>query len=796
MFQEVDSRQINAIEHCAHCQGVVLHPFKDSEGHIFCCSGCRSVFQILNDNKLTEFYDLSANFKINAIKQNAIDFNYLDSEQFQTEFTHVDGEIQTIDFYLEGIHCMACLWLIEKLNEVVDGVVSSRLNFAKSVVTIKVIKGAQLSKVAQMLNSLGYRPHVILNDQHAKNLKDRENHSLLIKIGVAAASSMNIMIYAISVYAGAELTYSQYFNWISFGFALPVVSFSAIPFYASAWNKLKTKQLSIDLPISVAIIIGFLSGLYNTLLGVEENYFDSISMLVFLLLSSRYLLKKIQENSLDTTSYKEFFAKGSVLKFNPNKNAYQSVHEKYIELNDVIKIKPAQTIPVDGILLEGKALVNEATLTGEARAKLIKASQVVFSGTVNLEDDIVIKVTAIGENTRIGKILKAVEEGKKSKAPIVQFADKLSKYFVVGVFILSTVNFIYSYFMYGFEIALSRFVAIIIVTCPCALGLATPLTFTKSLASAIKNSMIIKSEDVIESLAKVKNLFLDKTGTITYGEYKVNNLEIIHPDEKLIKNIIYSLELKSSHPIAIAITNYLHENASVLGIDHYIEIQGQGVEGEVSGKKYAIKKWHDEKAMNTLAIYENDRIVAKMYLADQIREDSKDIIAKIKNSFENIFILSGDKQVNVDLVGNELGLAPENLYGDMSPELKNEKILQSSSSLMVGDGANDALALTNSNVGVAVHGSVDVSLRAADVYMSQEGLSNIYKLIILSNETMKVVKRNLAFSLVYNIVGAFLAMNGKVSPLSAAIIMPLSSLTVLFSTIVGTQKLREEDLWK
>jgi heavy metal translocating P-type ATPase len=795
LFLDAQERSDITQQRCVHCNEPIVTPYLNANSEIFCCSGCRSVHQILKENNLSEYYSLRDNDLAEKVKTKEINFSYLDKEEFVSEFAQKDSNTFSMEFYLEGIHCMACLWLIEKLNEIVPNVITSRLNFSKSVVKVTINDQGKFSEVANTLNSLGYRPHSILHDDQARELKKREDHSMLIKIGIAAAASMNIMIYAISVYAGAKLQYAQYFSWISLGFATPVVFYSTLPFYKNAISKLLNKSLSIDLPISIAIVVGYIAGVWNTLIGNEINYFDSISMLVFLLLSARYLLKRAQENSLDTTSYREFFSKGSILRKNQN-NEFESIHEKYLNVNDVIKVMPQDFIPVDGVLLEGKAYINASTLTGEARAVKVEAGSEVFSGTVNLSEEIIVKVTKLGEDTRIGKILKQVEQGQVSKAPIVNFADKLARYFVFIVLSLATFSFFYFYNQYGLEVALNRVVSIVIITCPCALGLATPLTFTKSLASAIKNGMIIKSEGTLESLSKVKNIFLDKTGTITNGEYRVLNFEINSNNHQRVKDIIYSLECKSVHPIARAITNYLDSQASKINVDHYSEIQGVGIEGVVDNKSIKIVKDENTTLGNTIIVLEDDSMIASIILDDGVRENSKNAIQAFAKSGVTPNILSGDKQVNVDLVSRQVGVDIDKAHGNQTPESKDKFIKSFENSAMVGDGANDALALTNSDVGIAVHGSVDVSLRAADVYLAQSGLNPIVNLFKLSNQTMKIVYRNLSFSLIYNISGAIAALMGFISPLAAAIIMPISSLTVLASTLWGTRELRRSGLWK
>ncbi|RPJ73834.1 MAG: heavy metal translocating P-type ATPase, partial [Alphaproteobacteria bacterium] len=376
---------------CVHCDEEIIVPIYDENdtdnGSPFCCNGCLTVFNILHQKGLENYYEIknqSGIFKRRSpVEGKTYQFLYLDSEDFIKEYTYTNlfGE-RTIEFYLEGIHCLACLWLIEKLPEFLSDVKQSRLDMNRAVATISITDQGKFSHVARELNNLGYKPHALKRNQDTQALKLREERKMLLKIGVAGAGAGNIMLYAVSIYAGASGSYATIFNFLSVAFAIPVLFYSATPFYVSAWNALKNKTVSIDIPISMALLMGALFGIYNMLVGVNENFFDSLTALVFLLLLSRYFLNKIQGEGLTASDLNYFYQGNSILK--KEGDAFIEIHQQYIKENDVIKVLSNQMLPVDGVIIEGATSLNNSLLTGESRPELADIGSRVFSGTMNL----------------------------------------------------------------------------------------------------------------------------------------------------------------------------------------------------------------------------------------------------------------------------------------------------------------------------------------------------------------------------------------------------------------------------
>lgn len=782
---------------CLHCDQQVVNAFYDEETHgpkvgPFCCQGCLTVHHIISLKGLSQYYEIkrdTAFFKKKAPAQTrSVRYSYLDEADFLQEYSYIGlSQKPTMEFYLEGIHCLACLWIIEKLPDFTPGIESSKLHLGRSVVTVSLFPGGKFSDAARELESIGYHPHPLKMNQSTNELKIKQERSMLLRIGIAGAAAGNIMLYAISIYAGAGPRYEFIFNAMTAVFAIPVFLYSAQPFYKNSYIALKNKTLSIDVPISLALIMGAVMGFYNLAVGIHENYFDSLTALVFLLLLSRYFLKNIQERGLSTNDLNFFYQGESLQKQDEdNPGVFTEIHPKTMKVNDLIKVSPNQMIPADGLVVKGETYLNTSLLTGESRLHKAFPGDEVFSGTMNASHDIIIKVQKINDESRLGKILRQVENGWGQKARIVDVTNKASKYFVAVVFLLSFILFIYQSRHGNYRHALETALTLLIVTCPCALAIATPLTFIRTLSKSAQKGIIIKDDQVVEKLSKAKNIFIDKTGTLTLNNLKLTSIDATAFAKHRLCDIIYSLEMNSLHPVGKCLREWAQASAAkALSTSDLMEIPGVGVSARINGILYEVRNYQ---------VYEDQKMIAQFTVKDSLRADSKSSVQNLKEQGLNLRVLSGDKKEFVGEMARELGLTESECLAELSPEEKNTIIKRESHTVMIGDGANDSIALSSADTGIAVFGAMDISLRAADVYLTYPGLSAVSELMVISKETMKVVYRNLVLSLLYNVTSVALAFTGHISPLAAAIIMPLSSLSVLISTLIGTKELRSQ--WK
>jgi len=782
---------------CDHCGLNITYLFNDEAGHSFCCAGCRSVYGLLQAHNLGEYYKYKNEFSELTIPatEKGQSFQHFESENFLNNYSKKESDSSlSVHFYLEGVHCIACLWLLEKLPQLDPQIISSRLNLSTSTLKVTIQKGASFAKVAMLLNKLGYRPFPLRDENDQEKMILQEDRSLLLKIGVSAAASMNVMIYAIGIYGGADGIYAESFNLINLALTLPVVFYSAIPFYKSAWRGLLAKSISIDLPIAIAILTAFFVGVANTLMRYPDNYFDSVCVLVFLLLSSRYILRKAQHRSLNKIGLRNLLSNQAVTKLVDGNEILISENE--LAPKDIVRIKTNDVLPVDGVVVRGNSSLNKSSLTGESRPEKISIGQRVFAGSTNIGPDFDLEVQEIGNQTRMGKIYQQIEDGWSVKAPISNRADQISKVLVWSVLAIALTAFGYHLIVSDWHKGLNVALAIVIVTCPCALGLATPLAFIRSLSLAAKKNIFIKNESILERLTHAETFVFDKTGTLTLGHYGIVDAHFFTNDIPHILQIILTLEWNSQHPIAQAFKEYigLHLAPGLRApLPHATieELSTKGLFGSINNQPYSLEDVESESNQKMIALKSGELLLATFVFQDSLKSDSRKVVQSLKDRNYSVVILSGDNESQVAKIGKELDVPSHSRHSQVSPELKNDFLNSIKNPVMIGDGANDAMAISHSLVGISLKGSVEAALKASDVHISDLRLIKVIELLDISGETLFVVKRNLAFSLTYNLLGLSLALLGFITPLWGAVLMPLSSLTVLFSTILGTKRLRQ-----
>ncbi|MFL5814925.1 MAG: heavy metal translocating P-type ATPase [Bdellovibrionia bacterium] len=777
---------------------------------MFCCRGCEMVFTLIHERGLDDYYrirDQGASIRSSrpaAVSSESLNFySHLDDPEFLNLYCQPEAGtgLRTMQFYLEGVHCTACVWLTEKVSEWVAGVRSIRLDLGHSLATVKLDSNGSFSEVAREFMKLGYRPHPVKQDE-AQALEARENHRALIRMAIAGAGAGNIMLLAISVYAGATGVLQHYFEWVSFLICLPVATYSAWPFYRSALGALRSRQLSIDIPIALGLSVAFVASFISILIHSKHVYFDTVSSLVFLLLASRYVLRKTQQEALHATRLIHFLTPSMARRKRVQGSGFEEVSVDSLQAGDHVLVLAGECIPTDGIVCSGISALNLSLLTGESRPELVQPGVPVFAGTLNTQAPLEIEVQSFGSATRLGKILSSMEEHLSRKAPIVAFTDQISKAFVLISLALVGVAFYVGFTISPAE-GVSRALAMAIVACPCAFAFATPLALSIAMGRFARYGVLIKGADVIEKLAHVNQVVLDKTGTLTTGQFEVKKW-LIDADQVGIEEAVYALETRSTHPIARALVSFLKPRLNgreIPGVEEFSETIGRGLSGRIQSHPYEVQALNEEllngspnlsnDAGTQIAILKDGNRVGRVTLGDSLRTDTESAVEKLRALKLGVKILSGDGKSAVMSVANRLGVGSRDAYFKASPEYKSEVIGKMPRALMVGDGANDSIALASAYVGVAVHSGMEISMRAADVYQRQPGVMPVVHLIRASRETLKVIYRNFAFSLVYNFIGTYAAITGHVSPLFAAILMPISALTVFGSSIVGTRKLRK-----
>lgn len=789
--------QVQASEnHCHHCHEkiIISHDLNFQGNHYqFCCQGCLTVFEILQENDLSEYYAIreqSEESKFQKVASTQQKYSYLDSDDFKQENIIQKDEYYQIEFYLENIHCIACLWLLERLPVLEEKIISIDLNMSESIIKILFVDGIRPSQIAKKLEVLGYPPHVITEDKQRKEWQKKEDQKDLIRIAISFFCAGNIMLLAYSNYAGAEGIIKTYFNDISTMLFLPVITYAAWPFYKSAFAALRMRVVNIDLPIVIALILGAIYSFYEYLTKGEHIYYDTFATLIFLILLIRFLLQKSQKASLNTSSVSTFFTNILAYKYE-NHELTETVSSK-LQINDLIQIKAGETIPADAIIKEGSSLLNCSLLTGESELIKVNEGEIIHSGTINIQNDLQAKVIKTSHQSKLGQILAEVAQTQGQNSLLHLLSQKIARYFLTVILLLSIGVFGYFYFTAGIEVALNRFLALIIITCPCALALTTPLIMTLTINQLLKQGVIVKNALSLEKIFGLRKIYFDKTGTLTKGRFEVNKF-FIHDEDKINLDLLFELEKRSKHPIAHAICDYIkhHYQVNSIELENFQVLPGQGPSASFKGQSYHVSpiKVDSSHMSNTVGLYRDDEVLIEISLADEVKPEAKDCIADLQSKGFQVSILSGDQKSIVESVAQTLSINTAMALSELTPQDKRDIIDHHPDSIMLGDGANDAIALKKASVGIAVRGSVDLSMRACSIFFSRNSLENLTHLINAAFHTKKLIYLNITFSILYNIFGIYFALSGKVTPLFAAVLMPISSLTTFLLAYLGTRKI-------
>ncbi|MFZ4575565.1 MAG: heavy metal translocating P-type ATPase [Phycisphaerales bacterium] len=787
---------------CSHCGQSMPVPELAAE-LCFCCHGCESAYKVIHSCGLSDYYRIRADEPGRPATASRTAYDEYDDPTFQRLYVRgVRGGLASADLFLEGVHCAACVWLVERLPVITQGVVSSRLDFGRSIVQVVWDPAStSLSSVASSLSCLGYPPHPA-KDARAREARRLEDRRRLQHVGVAGACAGNTMLLAFALYSGLadvmEHEYLSLFRWLSLAVASLSLAWPGRVFFVSAWRALRSGALNLDLPIAVGLGAGWIWGLLNTARGVGEVYFDSLSVLVFALLVGRWIQLRQTRRAAD--SLELLFSLTPTRASLVEGDQVRSVPIEAVEVGATLEVAPGETVPADGEILSGHTDVDQSMLTGESAPARREEGDAVAAGTLNITSAFRMRVHAVGGETRVGRLLSIVAECTRRKPQVVQFADRIAGVFVVSMLCLSAATAVLWARIGTLDQAAEYAVALLIVTCPCALGLATPLSFTAALGKAARMKMLVKGGDVIERLgthAGPRTIFLDKTGTVTTGVFSVQQWH----GSREAGQLAAAAELGCSHPIAAALVREFGA-----GSHHRTEstrlMPGRGIEARVDGSLVLVGSltFIRDSAIDPhrlcdavraaahggstcVAVSVNGVVQAAGALGDVLREDSAHAVQALAERGWRVRLLSGDAEGPTRRAGKLLGLPDEDVIHSATPEQKVAAVSAERAralTVMVGDGINDAAALAAADVGVSVHGGAEASLAAADAYLGQPGIGAVLELLRGSERTMGVVRRNLIVSVAYNAGAAALAVTGLIHPVIAAVLMPVSSLTVIF----------------
>jgi Cu2+-exporting ATPase len=787
---------------CAHCGLDVPSASAAEEGSDaqpqFCCGGCRAAHALLQASGLDAFYTLPDRVAT-PVAETTRTYDELDHPDFQELQVRADaGGLSHVQLVVEGVQCASCVWLVERLPLVVPDVVHAELDVRRAVVTLSWnARAVPLSRIARALATLGYPPQPVRH-RAAEEARRREERAVLVRVGVAAALAINVMLAAVATYAGAfagglEGQFDRYFRWLSLALAATSVLGPGQVFFRGAWSALRTRSLHLDLPVAIALAAGLAGGGVNTVRGQGPVYFDAIAILVFLLLVGRFLQQRWQRAALDASEL--------LLSVTPNVcrvvGGDGASHETPVSTlvpGVLLDVRAGETFAADGVVEAGASTANLAWLTGESQPVRVEVGHEVLAGTLNVSAPVRVRVSRAGEQTRVARVLRQAEESARRRAPVVLLANRLAGVFVGVVLVLAAATFIL-WLPRDAGAGLNHAIALLVVTCPCALAMATPLTVTVALGRAARRGIVVRGGDVLQQLADRRGgrVFLDKTGTVTEGSLALASWS----GPEWAKPYVLALEDGSLHPVAHALRSAWPEVPPARA-GQMRHVAGGGVCGVIDGRQVVVgsaafvrsaglqgtKEFEIEDSMEltTAWVAVDDVLVGRAEFGDPVRPDSALAVKELRARGWRPMLLTGDNAGVARRVAVQAGLGGDEVVSEATPEVKQRVVEDARGAgtvVMVGDGVNDLAALAAAQVGIAVQGGAEAALASSDAYLTSPGIAAVVELVDGARRTMRAVRRNIAFSIAYNAVAIALAVSGRLSPVAAAILMPLSSITVL-----------------
>ena len=772
----------------------------------FCCLGCQSVCNAIFTVGLQGYYQRTPEGVLLAPPPPPPkDLEAYDIEEVQQEFTVSQGKFRDIHLLVEGIHCAACVWLIERAMLRIPGVDSAYVNLASKRLRLRWDnQRINLSSLLSALGKIGYSATPYDPDS-AEGAMRRANRSLLFRLFFAGFTMMNMMWISIAMYSGAsDGEFRNFFHILGFALATPTLLYSGYPFYRGALGGLRAGRLTMDLPIALGLTVTYFYSLYVTLSGskVGEVYFDTVTNLIFVILVGRYLEGMFRHQAVSATNRLMELQPRVAIVLHGEKEEITPI--RGVKAGERVLVKPGYKVPVDGVVVHGHSAVDESMLSGESIPVNKSVSDKVAAGTLNGSGAIIVEVVATLQDTVLAKIIRLVEEAQSSKAPIQRLSDTIVPWFVLATLLFSFTTFLW-WSPLSAEIAFMAATSVLIITCPCALGMATPMSIAVASGLAAQHGILVKNGLVLETLSKVTHFVFDKTGTLTEGKMRVS--QVLTSDNvqmEAVMSFAAAVERYAEHGVAMAIVQEADQQKiryRNLDVSEFQVVPGMGVSARISGLPIFLgsAKWllHnqieldaqlcarsaalEQQVMTSVHCAIAGKHVAVLILADKLRADARAMVDALRAQGIGMTLLSGDRRAVAEAVATQLG--GMDVIAEVLPQDKDRVIqqLQQRGEIvaMVGDGINDAPALIRADVGIALGSGTDVSVESADIVLMHNELDKVRLAVLLSRHTLRTIKQNIGISLVYNMIMVPLAMMAKITPLVAAITMPISSLVVI-----------------
>jgi Cu+-exporting ATPase len=791
MNQTVEQSQLkqSSLPECYHCgEPCPGHSITIDEKY-FCCEGCKIVYSILDENGLCNYYDLNKVAGISQKMKSKQEYAFLDdSETINRLISYVDDTQTKVLFYIPQIHCSSCLWLLEKLHLLNDGILSSRVDFLKKEVQVAFDQTrVSLREVVEILAMIGYAPHIQLNDLDSGN-KPVTEKALYYKLGLAGFAFGNIMLLSFPEYLGlgtpAEGTFHAFFGYINLALILPVVLYSGQDYLRSAWQGLKQRHLNIDVPVSLGILALFFRSTYEILSQTGAGYMDSLAGLIFFLLIGKWFQQTTYARIAFDRDFKSYFPIACTMMAD---GLEKQVTLDKLEQGDLVLIRHGELIPADALLVRGKAKIDYSFVTGEAALIEKGIGDRLFAGGRQMGGIIEISVTKKVSNSYLTQLWNDhafTKANEKGKANVI--ADRVAGFFTWAILIIASITLFY-WLPRDVAIAVNAFTAVLIVACPCAVALSIPFTFGNVVRVFARKGIYFKNVQVIEALAQISHVVFDKTGTIT----NVQSAQLKYDGSSLSdyeKSLVYSLARHSTHPLSRQIETHLCA-FQVLPVFDFREVKGKGISGTIDGhfirigsQQFINDSISDAEGKKQSVYIEIDHTVKGSFLQEnEYRNGLSSVLSKIQK-WGHISLLSGDHDAEKENLLPLFGSSGE-LHFEQKPEQKLEHIKHLQEDFhhiaMIGDGLNDAGALSQSNVGIVITEDTSNFTPACDVIMDAKNFEKLPKLFSFSRLSIKLVYAAYLIALIYNIVGLSFAVRGALSPVIAAILMPLSSVSIV-----------------
>lgn len=703
-----------------------------------------------------------------------------------------------MNFFVEGVRCAKCVHKLESLNAEHSEIQESRFNKSNSLLTLNTQSPLSAEQAIDWIEAKGYKAYFVETSKQTEERRREVQRRWLIRLAVTFFFASNLMMFAIAIYMGAYGEWHKLFAWFCGILFLPIAFYSAIPFYQSAWQAIKERRFSADLAIVIAFIWGSSLSYINLFRGSSDFYFDSTASFLFLILLARYFLDRAQ-NSLESDLNPSLLFKAAPLFEVTAEGQIKKIYYHQILPGTQITLRQGQTFPVDVRLQSEVADIDTSLFSGESLPQTFYKGSTIKAGMVALSAKLQAEALGSFQQSELHKIFEGVIRNRHEKTKAHAQAEIYSQRLLTTVSVLSALVLVLFGLQGQWAEGFRRALALFTIACPCALALAIPLASVMTLKRAMEKGLFVKSPLFFEKLRQIGGVVFDKTGTITHGQLEFQGWEPEIPSSETLA-VLLAMEQRSHHPIAQSLTRLLREQKiEPVQLDSWKETPGVGIEASFNGANYRINRISQptHKELTGFELSLADKVLVTAYFKDQLRSEAPAMIHQLQKAKLEVYLLSGDRAEVVRTIAKDLGLKEDHCFAQLTPLEKAEFIdnVQSQTQrnfLMVGDGHNDALALSKAKTSLAMKGAAETSLRAADAYSQKNDLRILLTAFKLSHFYHRLIRQNVGLSLTYNLIAGSLALLGFVDPLMAAVLMPINSLVVIGATVLARPQKTEE----